>query len=443
MSRQIISNIFSSFADKTFTAVALLAAMVITVRLLPRSDFGIIGVVAGYGAFFQIINLALENVLLRDHRTYERNPEHFLLNFMFFNLIKALLIVILGAALAFILPVAYGEQGFIFAVSSFTAVLLADCFVSPLVIYASARYQQWLVTRVNVVRFSLNLLLLLGLFYWPTLSYLMIKDAIVMSVTTCVWLVVARKSLGLDFSKVSFANDIDLSFVYQVLTKYSLWVHFMAVSTAFIYRADGFILSFFVPLSTLGNYNVALTSANVANIAPSILGYQNSVAISHARDEAEASELTDTFLRISTYIGVGTLLGFISFGVLYLQVVTGDATVNEIYWYMICIVLGLVVAKTIASPLVAYLNIKGDVRKLFLRVALPVMLFSIFSYFVTGYFWGATGVAVSNITTAIVWVALLSCEIKRYGYRFGGFSKCWDDLRWVRVQCVRLASSKP
>lgn len=443
MSRKLILNIFSSFADKAFTAVALLAAMVITVRLLPRSDFGIIGVVAGYGAFFQIINLALENALLRDHRTYERNPEHFLLNFMFFNLLKVVLIVILAAALAFILPVAYREQGFIFAVLSLTAVLIADCFVSPLVIYASARYQQWLVTRVNVVRFSLNLLLLLGLFYWPTLSYLMVKDAIVMFATTCIWLVVARKGLGLDFSKVSFTNDIDLSFVHQVLTKYSLWVHFMAVSTAFIYRADGFILSFFVPLSTLGNYNVALTSANVANIAPSILGYQNSVAISHTKDEAEASELTDTFLRISAYIGMGTLLGFVILGTLYLQFVTGEDSVNEIYRYMICIVLGLVGAKTIASPLVAYLNIKGDVRKLFLRVALPAMLFSMFSYYMAGYFWGAMGVAASNITNAIVWVTLLSCEIRRYGYRFGGFSKCWDDLRWVRVQCVRLARLRP
>lgn len=432
MNRPLISNILSSFADKAFTAITLLAAMVLMVRLLPRSDFGIIGIVVGYGIFIQIVSLPLENAILREHRSYEQNPEHFLLNFVFFNLLKGVIFFVLGVALAYTLPIIYSDSGFFWAALSITVIVIGESLVSPLVLYASARYQQHIVTLLNFARFGLNLLMLLGLFYWPTLFYVFVKDLVVMSVVAITWFAIAKSRLGLDFSKVSYRDDVDPRFIWHTLTKYSLWVHLTGIATNFIYRADAFFLSFFAPLNVVGNYNVAVTSANVANVAPSILGYQNSVAISHTSGQKEAFLLTDKFLRLSIYIGLATLLGFIFLGALYLRLVTGDETVSEIYSYMICILLGLVIAKTVASPFVAYINVKGDVRRLFLRVNLPTLLFTALTYYLAARYFGPMGVAVSNILNALVWSVLLSLELKYYGYRLPPQSSFRQDFYWVR-----------
>jgi O-antigen/teichoic acid export membrane protein len=251
-----------------------------------------------------------------------------------------------------------------------------------------------------------------------------------------VWYVLASRYLALDFSKVSIRTDLDPAFIWRTLTKYSLWVHLTGVATNFIYRADAFFLSFFAPLSVVGNYNVALTGANVANVAPSILGYQNSVAISHSTDQAEGFRLTDVFLRVSIYIGLATLCAFAILGGVYLQWVTGQPVVDDIYAYMMCIVIGLVIVKTMASPFVAYINVKADVRRLFLRVNLPALLFSAGSYYFAARYFGAMGLAVSNIVNAVAWTMLLSMEMRRLGYRLPAPASFASDVRWLRARVL-------
>lgn len=436
VNRPLVSNILSSFADKGFTLLAQMAAMVITVRFLPRADYGVIGVVAGYAAFMQIINVSLDSAILRDHRSWNDSPERFLASFICFNLLKAIPLILCGGVLAAVLPVLYSRESFLWAVLSMTILAVTESIIAPLVIYASAKYQQRLVTRLNILRYSLNVLLLPGLILQPTLAYLFVKDVAVMAVLLIAWICVARRSLDLSFSRISFRRDVDPAFILRTLTQYSLWVHLVNVTTAFIYRADAFFLSFFAPLGVVGNYNVALSSANVANVAPSLLGYQNSVALSNCRSQRDAFRLTDSFMRLSAYVGAAMLLGFSLLGIPYLQVVTGDTAVVQTYVYMLCIVTGLILVKTVASPIVAYVNVKGDVRGLFLRVMLPVLCFAALAYYVAASRFGAIGVAVSNVLIAIAWLVLLLVEIRRYGYRMPDRSGFADDLQRVQAHCL-------
>ena len=421
MNRPLLANVLSSLVDKGFTIAATFAATLLMVRLLPRADYGIVGIVAGYGVLIQVINISLENAILRDHRDYAAHPERFLLNYFVFNLLKALAILALGLALAALLPVVYGSPHFGWAVGSLVILTLSDAFVAPLVIYASTQYQQRLVTGVNIVRFSLNLVLVGGLLIWPSLAYLFFKELAMLLVTIAAWAFVSRRYLRLNFAtvslRVSLRQHVDLRFIHSALTRQSIWFHLIGIANAFIYRADALFLSLFAPLTVVGNYSIALASANVANVVPAILGYQNTVAISSSTDERRAFQLTDMFLRASLYVGLATLLGFVLLGHFYLQIMTGEQNVSAIYQYMICIVVGLVVAKTLVSPLISYVNAKGDVRGMFLRVNLPALLFSACSYFLSARFGGATGVAAANVVNALFWVTLMIVEMKRYGYR--------------------------
>ena len=441
MNRNLITNIFSSFVDRAFVILAMFGATILMIRFLPREDYGIIGVVAGYGAFVQVVNIALENVILKEHKEYQENIEKYLLNFIIFSVAKSLIFLVIGIVLAMLLPSIYSEPGFYWAVLSLTLVLVGDSIISPLVLYASTQYKQKWVTIVNVVRYSLNVVVLFGLIYWPSLSFVFVKDIIITLSTLFIWWAVARYTLSLDFSKVSIWKDVEPKFMWTSLTGYSFWVHMTAVATNFIYRSDTIFLSFFCNLNVIGNYNVALTCANTANIAPAILGYHNSVGVSHAKTDKEAFELTDKFLRLSIYVGFITLLGFLLLGNYYLQVVTGERGLDEVYWYLICIVAGLVLVKTIASPFVAYINVKGDVKRLFFRVNLPALVFTAVTYFLSAKYFGAVGVAVSNIIDAVVWGGLLWIEIRYYGYALPSASGFISDIKWIIAKIPSLSGA--
>ena len=417
MNRPLLANVLSSLVDKGFNMAATFAATALTVRLLPRADYGIVGVVAGFGVLLQVLNVGLENAILRDHRDYEAHPERFLLNYLVFSLCKAAALIAVGVGLACVLPGIYQSPHFEWAVGSLVVITITDALVAPLVVYASTQYQQRVVTYVNIVRFSLNLALVAGLVRWPSLAYLLAKDAVMLLVTLAVWAFVARRYLRLNFATVSVRRDLDIGFMYRALTQQSIWFHLVGIANAFIYRADALFLSLFAPLTVVGNYNIALSSANVANVVPAILGYQNTVAISRSSDPRQAFQLTDMFLRVSLYVGLATLFGFVVLGHFYLRLVTGETEVGAIYQYMICIAAGLVVAKTLASPLISYVNAKGDVRRIFMRVSLPSLLFTACSYYLAARLWGAPGVAGANIVNALFWVALTIVEMRRYGYR--------------------------
>lgn len=416
MSRPLVANVLASLVDKGFNMAATFAATALTVRLLPRADYGIVGVVAGYGVLLQVLNVALENAILRDHRDYAAHPERFLLNYLVFSVTKAAALILVGVALAGALEMIYPRPGFAWAVGSLVVVTIADALVAPLVIYASTQYRQQLVTWVNIVRFSLNLLLVAGLLLWPSLAYLLVKDVAMLFFTVAIWVFVAHRSLRLRFATVSIRRHLDIGFMYRAMARQSIWLHLIGIANVFMYRADALFLSFYAPLTVVGNYNVALTSANVANVVPGILGYQNTVAISRITDARRTFELTGMFLRVSLYVGLATLLGFIAFGKLYLQLLTGERDVDTLYGYMLCIVTGLVIAKTLVSPLISYVNAKGDVCGMFVRVNLPALLVSACTYYLAARLWGAPGVAGANLVNALVWVALMLLEMRRYGY---------------------------
>lgn len=430
MKKQIFINILQSIIEKFSVIGTQFLLSFFLVRMLDREDYGIIGVVAGYFVFVNIINISLESVMLRDHKTYEQNLEKYFMNFFLFNLFKCGLIILIAIIFSVYLTNIYNNTGFIYAIFSMTFILIADSLVAPLVIYTTSKFNQKIVTKIAVLRSILNITLILGLVFSPTLQYNAIKDLIVSIIFIIVWFLYSRKIL--DYKKLFTRNNIDLGFIKENMFNYSLWTHLNGVVTNFIYKSDTFFLSFFVSLQIIGDYNVALVSANVANILPMIFGYQNSVALSHAENREQAFNISNTFIRLSLYMGLITIGGFIILGHFYLKIITGQNDVNNIYWYMIFIVLGLVIVKTIASPLNSFINIKGSVTSLFKAVLLPTLFFTIIVYLVSSYLFGALGIAISNVLVALFWLILIIKEVRKYNYNFKSIINFKEDIKFLK-----------
>jgi len=413
MKKLIISNIFYSLIEKFVLIGFQFITSIIIIRNLPREDYGVIGVVAGYFVFLSFFNISMESIILRDHKNYEGKEKEILSNFLIFNIFKSIMFLFFAIVLSVLLINMFQKIEFIYSIFSITILLIAESLVSPFVIYFTAKFNQKLVTKISVIRAILNLFLTMGLFIYPTLKYILVKDIFISLFYVFVWFYLVYKYLNF-----SLQINIDYKFIKNSIFGYSLWTHLNGVVTNFIYKSDTFFLSMFVGLTTIGNYNIALNSANIANILPMILGYQNSVALSHTKNIKDAFKITTAFLIVSILIGIITFLFFYFFGNFYLYIVTGIKDNTEIFKYMIYIVLGLVIVKSFASPFNAFINIKGSVKNLFKTTLLPVFVLACVIYYFSAKYYGADGVSKSNVLIALIWLVFIFIEIKKYGYKF-------------------------
>ena len=311
MKKLIISNIFYSLIEKFILIGFQFITSIIIIRNLPREDYGIIGVVAGYFVFLSFFNISMESIILRDHKSYEGKEKEILSNFLIFNIFKSIMFLFFAIVLSVILINIFQKTKFIYSIFSITILLIAESLVAPFVIYFTAKFNQKLVTKISTIKATLNLLLTIGLFMYPTLQYILVKDVFVSLFYVSVWFYLVYKYLDFSLYHLSL-KEFDFQFIKKSFFGFSLWSHLIGSVTNFIYKSDTFFLSMFVGLTTIGNYNIALNSANIANIIPGILGYQNGVALSHVKNDIKkAKRITIQFLKLSFLIGIVTYWDFI------------------------------------------------------------------------------------------------------------------------------------
>lgn len=412
MKSNIIKNIFYSGLDKIISLSIQLISSIIIVRSLPSEDLGVIGVTAGAFAIFNAFNVAIENVIIKEHKNFGANTSIYLSSLVGVNIIKAFSFIGLLALLSWLLALEYDNKNFIYATISAGSVLIADTLAAPFIVYYATQFNQKTITKINLARSCLGLLTLGALYFWPKIWVLAIKDAIAGLIFIAIWAWLAKTHLKI---KIQLKN-IDWEFIKSAFRGYTSWVHLNGVFTNLIYKSDTLFLSIFAPLTVVGNYNIALTSANVANAFPMILAYQNTIALSHAKDRAHIESLASSFFRASIYLGIITILLFAFLGTYYLQIMTGRDHVDDIYEYMMCIVTGLALAKAATSPVVAYLNIFGSVKSIALKIGLPTAIFSALAYYFSAKEHGVIGVAIANIVIGVFWIAATLNEAKNSKY---------------------------
>ena len=420
-------NITFSFLEKIGIIVSQFISSILLAKYLPREEFGVMAVISGAYAFLQFANIAIENILIKDYQKFQSSINETISQFIQINILKILFL----SLCCFGIAAAYYSQSnrdvFIFASLSLLSVVAMDILISPLIIYASLLFKQNIVTKISLARWALNIIGLSFLIKYPSIKTVLVKDLVIFLLIIVFWFHQAKNKLNLKLYLVK----INWKFIKENMIGYSLWVHLIGVISNIVYKADAFILYYFVSLKLIGNYNIALSVANIANILPSILINQNNVALSHCKSDEEAKAMTGKFLRLSIYIGVISLLGFIFLGKFYLRLVT-KVDVDEIYEYLLFIVSGLLIIKMVISPLVAYVNIKGDVKRLFFKVQLPLLATVLFNYLVLSYFFGTKGAAVSNLINSILWLIFLYVEIKSYKFKISDIGSFRADYNQVK-----------
>lgn len=416
MNKLLFKNILYSGLDQFILILCQFLGGIIIIRNIPREQYGLLGIVAGYFVIYNLFNISLEAIILRDHKIYNKNLSEKLGTFLSFSYWKAAFMLVISIPLAFFLYYLTSNFKVFYAVGISYTVLAGQALIGSITTLYSAKFKQKIVTKISVFKSILRLILLLGLFYFQDIYYFFYVELVTTILLVVVWYFNISKNFGIKVFSVIRFKTTNWVFIKKSFLNYSLWTHLNGVVTQFIYRSDTFFLSFFVGIVDIGNYNVALNSSNIANILPSIFGYQNSVALSNTKNKNQIEEITSLFIRLSLYMGFVTLIIFIIFGGVYLRVLTGDDEVSNMFIYQIFIVSGLVISKTFASPIVSLINIHGDVKDVFKRVSIPIFGLVLFTYFFSSKYFGTTGIAIANVFNSIIWLVLLFYNFKKYHF---------------------------
>ena len=436
MNHKLINNIFNSGIEKIILLSSQFVITMILIRTLGRESYGIIGIVTGYYAILSILNLSIEPIILRDHKKYT-DINKVIFNFEVFNIFKIVILLIFSLILSYFLSKNFTNINFLYSMGSIFIITSLEILISPFVFYASSQYKQQLVTKITFIRVVLNLILAMGLFYIPTLEYIFYKDIVIFIIILYLWINIAYKELNIKFTTKLF-SQIDINFIWKTIVNYSLWSHLTSISTNIIYKIDTVFLSFFVGLNEIGDYNIALNSANVANILPGILGYQNKVALSHTKTEEEAYKISNMFIRLSIYIGLFTFIIFYFFGDFYLYLITGHENNENIYIYMMFIVTGLIILKSFASGFTSFIVIKNNIKSLFIYITLPSLISALILYYISASQFGVYGIAFSNILISLIWLVLLIVYLKKINYVFKEILSFKKDIYFIKRKLYEI-----
>lgn len=415
--KKMATNIFFSLMEKIVITISQFLSSVLLVRLLGNHGVALLAMAGGVFSFVTILNLSWESILIRSNVVESSNLQDYFNKFFFFNLIKSAVIVLFSLAVGLGISHYYHHEGLLWAILSYAMICILDIMISPFLILCSTKYKQKIVTGMVVKRWLLHLILICGYLKWPTLEYAFLKELILVIVMIASWCYVGRKYLNTTI-KMKMLTRQDWAILKKDFGEFTLWTHLTAVSAQILYRVDALILSFFAPLSVVGQYGIALNAANAAYIIPSVLSYQNTVINSQVSSDIGARKITGIFFRLSGIIGILTFVGYLFLGHWYLGLMTKESAQKETYQYLLIIVVGVLIVKTLVSTLVSYINSRGDVKRLFLFVSLPTLCCGIGIYTIGCYVGLGIGLSLSNIAVAILWLFLSLQEMKRYGFSY-------------------------
>ena len=430
LARKLSINSIFQLIEKLVVLSFSFVNMYFLIKMLSPDDYGIWGVAFGYFAFLQIINVGTESILWKHHNSMQGGILPAMRSIEAFNIIKFFVLLLLAVFMGYILSSIYANSNFIYALVAATSMMAVDSLVSHLATVASANYKHSIVTRVNFNRVLFSLVLMLLFIYNPTMQMLMLKELAIAMFVYGLWHRQKKNVIGAVYFPTF--DYVSLLYVWKSIRSYSIWTHFCGVLTYFIYRSDTIFLSMVAGLPIVGHYNIALNLANLANIIPGIIAQQNSVAISNVDKSDVRNKITLTLLKVSILFGVFILLIYVFLAEYVVMLISEEAPSAQIYSYLIPIVVGLLIVKTIASPIVSLINISGSVRRLFFRVNLPTFLLSIIFYSASAFFCGAIGLAYSNIIVSLVWLALLLREASIYGFSLKGLLSLKYEIKFLK-----------
>ncbi len=408
-------SILNMGIQRALDVITVLVVTTLIVRSLTRQEYGMLSVVLSYGVIFNMLNVSVSAVLLRDYEKVKGRIREYMRAFVLFALAKCLVVLVLSVGIGLFLYRRYDDPAMllVLAVNALSIMLLY--VAEPFTTLLNVDFRQAMLTRVNLVSSVTNITVSAGALLVPTALYVSVKNAAVAFVGLALTAGYARRIFPL---RGVLGGSGSRRLILESLVGFSLWSHLIGVMTNVIYRADLLILGWLgAPFRTVGNYNIALQMGNFTKVVPQILQYNATLGLSHTQDARRQDEITFLFVKYCFLVSLAVLVAYALLGRLAIQIVVGR-DVEEIYTLGFYIVAGLCLYNTF-RPLISYGTVVHRIQEVFFLAVLPSALGTLACYVILGRLEGAKGLAMGNVLGGILMTVLTLAYVHgRTGFRW-------------------------
>ena len=378
--------------------VTILIVTTLVVRSLSRQEYGMLSVVISYGIFFNILNVSISSILIRDYPKIKERINEYMHAFIMFSIVKSVVVLVLSAAIGYLLYYKYQNLMMIAVLAMYSGYTILLFLTEPFMTVLSVEFRQSVLTKINIIASLANITLSMGVFLFPSALFVSAKNGIIALIGLILTAGYAMKFLNL---RIHSSGTSWPSIVLESFLNFSLWSHLMGITTDLIYRADLLILGWLnAPFQTVGNYNISLQLSNFTKLLPQILQYNASLGLSNNENHRQQDEITFLFVKYSFLLSLTTMAGYILLGPIAIKIIAGSE-VDEIYHLGLYIISGLCIFNTF-RPLISYGTVVHSVKECFYYVMLPSGLGVLTCYVVMGNLWGAKGLAMANLYGGII-----------------------------------------
>jgi hypothetical protein len=385
------------------------AAVIILIRALPREDYGIVGLAAGWLVALGFLNLAPENILWRDYRKMQPSLPKFLGACAWFAILKTVVFCLLAFVVALAHYGVYREPmllAYLPAAALFGGVTtLAFIFELPLVVGFHYRG----VAALTMVLRAGWLVLLATLFWRPSLSCLMGISAVYYGVHVAAWFVTYRRHGSIRWRQPpAELREI----IVAVVREFVIWQHLASAARAFLLRGALALLGLLgIALADVGNYLVAVNVAAFALILPGVFEMAAAAGLAHSANAANDARIVR---RTSAWNFAVTALQLVLFALmgewLLRFLVRNEAAVVMPFAWPLLLGASLFGLQT---PALAFAIARAQPAALFWRVYLPTALVAIAGFCIGAVRWGLVGIAWAHVVNAVVLAVALWLHLRR------------------------------
>lgn len=396
--RKIGLSILNMGLQRMLDFVSIIIVTTVVVRSLSRDEYGMLSMILSYGLFFNILNISVSSILIRDFIHIKAEINHHMNAFLVFSTIKAMGIFAVSTIIGFVLYKRFENVAMLLVLGLSCLTVMVLFLAEPFAVLLSVDFRQFALTKITLISSVLNILLSLGAIWLPTALYVSVKNAVVGLVGAVLTIGYAVRAFEL---RPAFTGVRHLQIIRKSLMGFSLWAHIIGVMTDFIYRADLLILSWLnASFRTIGNYSIALQMANFSKLLPQILQYNATLGLSRSDDDETREKITFLFLKYSFLLSFGILAGYVLFGKMVIRILAGS-DIELIYNMGFYIIVGLCIFNTF-RPLISYGIVVHDIRECFFYAILPSGVGTLGCYVALGMRDGALGLAKANLLGGLI-----------------------------------------
>lgn len=403
-------NVFKLMSFSLLNSLLLklmgVAGFALIARLLPRADLGLIGVVGGFAALLGFLSLGPETALVRDFPKIKDKINAHISAYMRFWAFRSVLIMAVAGVMGIWLYFYYGDMTFLIYMLGVAVSTNLNLFEQIITELFYVDFKQRTVLKVSVVMKTVFIALLLSLFLWANvLLYLGILLAVDLA-SMLTWVFLLRREYKFHYTRVGTANILRWN-----IFDYSLWSHLSNSVNTLLYKIDTFVLSFFVGLTVIGNYTIALEIANFFFIVPRLLQKTVIVGTVNLKEKGRLNDVIFIFVKYFLLLSVAQLAFFWLAGGWIVSIFSDTAT-QEIYLYGLLIIFGVSILNVV-RPISTIINTQGSMRQGFWWVYLPASAIGVAIYWVMTAWYGVIGLAVANIIAYGILSLLIVLFVRR------------------------------